>query len=402
MIYELIIAIIFGVFCGIITGLIPGIHINLISLLLLSLSPILLNYTNPIILSVFIISMSTTHSFLDFIPSVFLGAPDADTALSILPGHKLLLEGKAFEAIKLTVIGSLGALILAIVMIPITITIFPLIYLRLKDYIGYLLIFIMLFMILKDKKRKWNFVVFLLSGVLGLIVLNMPNLNNPLFAMLSGLFGVSMLVISIKDKVNIPEQSFEENIIVDKKTTFKALLASTLAGSLTGFFPGLGAAQGAVIAQQFTKEVGDYGFMILVGGINTVNFVLSLITLYTIDKARNGAVIVVSELIESIGLNRVILMIFICSALITGGIATFLALKITKIFAKIIVKVNYQILILSILSLIIGLTFYFSSWIGLIILFTSTMIGIIPAELGVGRNHAMGCLILPVIIYLTL
>jgi len=109
MFIEILFAILIGLFFGIITGLIPGIHINLVSIILLSLSPILLNYTNPLVLCVFIIAMSVNHSFLDFVPSVFLGAPDADTALSILPGHKLLLEGKAYEAVKLTVMGSLGA-----------------------------------------------------------------------------------------------------------------------------------------------------------------------------------------------------------------------------------------------------------------------------------------------------
>ena len=400
MFLEIIISITLGISAGVITGLIPGVHVNLISLLLLSISPILLNYTNPIALAVFIISMATTHSFLDFIPGIFLGAPDADTALSILPGHKLLLEGKAFEAVKLTIMGSLGALILSIFLIPITIPAFPFIYEHLKQYIGYLLIAIMTFMILKDKKRFLNFGVFFISGVLGLIVLNIPNLNNPLFPMLSGLFGTSMLVISLSDKVNIPTQTFTETIEINKLTLAQSLGASTIAGSLTGFFPGLGAAQGAVLAQQLTKNIGDYGFMILVGGINTVNFILSLITLYTIDKARNGAVIVIQELLDT--LNIKIIVVFISSALITAGIATFLTLKITKIFAKIIVKVNYKILVISVITLIISLTIYFSGFLGLIILITSTCVGIIPAELGVGRNHAMGCLILPVILFFVL
>jgi len=121
MFLQLLLAILCGILAGIFTGLIPGIHINLISLILLSLSPILLQYTNPITLCCFIIAMSVTHTFLDAVPSVFLGAPDADQALNVLPGHKLLLEGKGFEAVKLTVIGSLLSLILATALIPLLI-----------------------------------------------------------------------------------------------------------------------------------------------------------------------------------------------------------------------------------------------------------------------------------------
>ncbi|MFC1742085.1 tripartite tricarboxylate transporter permease [Nanoarchaeota archaeon] len=400
MLLEILAAIILGITAGIITGLIPGVHINLISLILLSISPILLNYTNPIVLCCFIISMSVTHSFLDAIPSIFLGAPDADQALTVLPGHKLLLEGKGFEAVKLTVIGSLLCLIFAAlivpVMIPITRTIYPL----LKNYIGYLLIAITVFMILKDKKKLMNLIVFLVSGVLGLIVLNMPNLQDPLFPMLSGLFGTSMLVVSLTQKVKIPKQTFKETITVEKKNIAKAIGAGTLAGSLTGFFPGLGPAQGAVLASQLTKDIGNYGFMILVGGINTVNFVLSLVTLYTIEKARNGAVIVVSKLIENYTI--IFLIIFICAALIAGATSTLLALKISKLFARAMEKVNYTIVASGVILLITILVFYFSGPLGILVLIVSTGIGIIPGLTGTARNHQMGCLILPVILFFML
>ena len=88
-------------------------------LLVCAFSPLLLNYTSPLGLAVFIISMSITHTFLDSIPSIFLGAPDADMAMAILPGHQLLLEGRGFEAVKLTVIGSLLCLLLGILIVPV-------------------------------------------------------------------------------------------------------------------------------------------------------------------------------------------------------------------------------------------------------------------------------------------
>ena len=398
MFIQVILAILGGVFLGIITGLTPGIHINLISLIILSISGFFLKFISPIIVCVVIVSMSVTHTFLDFIPSVFLGAPDADTALSILPGHKLLLEGKAFEAVKLTVIGSLGALIFSVAIIPILIPVVGFVYPFLKRYIAYILIFVVVYMILRDKNKKWNLFVFLLSGVLGLIVLGINGLNNPLFPMLSGLFGLSMLVTSLADHVNIPEQKIEETIELDKKEIVKSLFAGTIAGTLTSFFPGLGPAQGAVVANQLFKNISDFGFMIIVGGINTVNFVLSLVTLLVLNKARNGAIIVVSQIMNVVSLND--LLIFSSVALLVGGIATFLAFRITRIFSKIMSKVNYKLLVISIIVMIVGMTFYFSGFLGLLILVTSTAIGIIPGELGVARNHAMGCLLLPVIIYL--
>jgi len=197
---ELLIASLLGVSAGVITGLIPGIHINLVSLLVVSLSVYLLDIFSLPSLGVFIISMAITHTFLDILPAIFLGAPDADTALGVLPGHKLLMKGMGYEAVKLTVIGSLFSLILAMILFPLFIIIVPNIYETIQPLIGYILLLIVIYMILIEKKidgKFWAFVVFSMAGILGILVLTMPNLKQPLFPLLSGLFGVSMLIVSL-------------------------------------------------------------------------------------------------------------------------------------------------------------------------------------------------------------
>ena len=90
--------IILGCIAGVFTGLIPGIHMNTVSLSLIYLMP------KNTELIYFIIAMSVVHTFVDFIPSILFGAPEAENFLSILPGHKMLLEGKGLEAIKITVL----------------------------------------------------------------------------------------------------------------------------------------------------------------------------------------------------------------------------------------------------------------------------------------------------------
>ena len=91
MITYIILAFFLGILAGTFTGLIPGIHINLVAIILLSFSAFLLTYFSPIILVVFIVAMAITHTFIDYLPSIFLGAPDEDTVLSILPGHEMLI-----------------------------------------------------------------------------------------------------------------------------------------------------------------------------------------------------------------------------------------------------------------------------------------------------------------------
>jgi putative membrane protein len=403
MFFEFLIAALLGITAGIFTGLIPGVHINLVSILLVSLSAYLLDFVSLPSLGVFIISMAIAHTFLNVLPAIFLGAPEADTALGVLPGHKLLLKGMGYEAVKLTVLGSLLSLILAIILIPLFIIIVPKIYQNLQPYIGFILLGVAIYMVLIEKswdKKFWAFAVFLMAGILGIIDLTLPNLNQPLFPMLSGLFGISMLIVSLSNKVEIPKQRITDVIKIPKLENIRALIAGTFSGSFVSFFPGLGPAQAAILGSQIMGRLSTYSFLILIGAIDTVNMAVSLVSLYAIDKARNGAVLAIREIMTTIDLNTLIL--FLAIILLVGGIATFLTLYLTKFFAKMIEKLNYQYMGLSVILLIIILVFYFSSWLGLLILLVSTAIGIIPNIVNVKRSHSMGCLMLPVILFFIL
>ncbi|MEM4248135.1 MAG: tripartite tricarboxylate transporter permease, partial [Candidatus Nanoarchaeia archaeon] len=119
MILELLLALLLGVCAGSITGLTPGIHTNTVAALVLAGLPFLSAHFSFTALGVFLVTMVIVHSFLDFIPSIFLGAPDeGETALSVLPGHKLLLEGQGYKALKLTVVGGVGTFLIGLVTLP--------------------------------------------------------------------------------------------------------------------------------------------------------------------------------------------------------------------------------------------------------------------------------------------
>src|SRR3989344_5453645 len=399
MLIEILLAILLGCMMGVFTGITPGLHINLVSVMLLSLSPVLLGYTNVIVVAAFIIAMSITHTFTDFISATYLGAPADDTALAVLPAHRMLLEGMGHEAVKLTVIGSLLCLILTIMLSPLLIISVPLIFEYLKDYIGWILLAVIIFMILREEnnnKRFWSFVVVAMSGVLGLIVLNIPNLKDPLLPMLSGLFGVSVLLLSLSEKVALPIQRTTEMVKVKTRDLIKALSSGVFSGSLVSIFPGLGPAQAAVLANQISGKISEFSYIILVGGINTVSMILSLITLFTIEKARNGSIIVVQQLLQSIDINTLIL--FFAVALIAGGIATFLTLYTSKIFSRIMNKINYSMVNILIILFVAAMVLYFSGFLGLLILFAATSIGLIPNIVDVSRSSSMACLLVPIIL----
>jgi len=398
MIAQILIANLIGVVLGILTGIIPGLHVNLLSLILLGIAGYLLSIASPIAISVFIVSIAVTHTFVNIIPSIFLGVPDESNSLAILPAHKMLLEGHGYEAVKLTVIGSLFTLIAVILSIPLLIPLLPVVYNAVEPLIGWMLVIISIFMILRHEtlnKKFWGFCTFILSGILGVIALTAPSVRQPLLPMLSGLFGISVMSISLNNKVSLPKQKSNETD-VPKKETVKAVSAAALSGSFIGIFPALGSSQAAILAMEFVGDLGTHAYLIMIGGINTANFVFSLATLYALNKARNGAVVALSELIKP---DVYSLIILLCTALIAGAFATILTLMIGKLFSRVASKINYRLMILIVCSIIVTLTVILSSWQGILVLIVATSIGIIPALTGVRRSMAMGCLMLPVIIY---
>ncbi|PIN90331.1 hypothetical protein COU57_03830 [Candidatus Pacearchaeota archaeon CG10_big_fil_rev_8_21_14_0_10_32_14] len=394
MIIESILALLSGIMFGIFTGLMPGIHINLVSTILVSLSSGALISILPIYLLVFIVSMAISHSFLDFIPSIYLGASDdAEVGLAVLPGHDLLKEGRGHEAVMLSSYGSFyGIIILAILFIPLS-WVIPKIYPFLVDYMAFILILFSSFLIFIEKNKIAALFVFIFTGGLGYFVLNL-GMKEPLLPLLSGLFGTSMIIISIKTKTKIPPQLIsKEKIDVPKKSP---IIGSLIASPLCGFLPGLGGGQAASLASTFTKK-DKKSFIVLTGITNSLVMGLSFVSLYSIDKARTGAAVSIQEIFGSISFN--ILSLIIIVSIIGGIISFYLTRYISIFFAKNINKIDYTKLSLIVLIVVTLMVYIFSGLTGLFVLILSTLTGIYCSRFSVRRTQYMGCLLLPTIIY---
>ncbi len=409
MLIQIILAIILGNLVGVFTGLIPGIHVNLIGVFLISLSSTFLFNINPLYLVIFIVAIAITHIFIDFIPSIFLGCPDTDTELSVLPGHELLKKGEGYEAIMLTAYGSLAAVFILILIAYPSMLFFTKIYTITKNIIPYILVAVSGILILMEKRKSQALLVFLLTGILGFSVLNLQNLKEPLLPLLTGLFGSSMLLMSIKNKPQIPEQKTEFQF--EKKRIFKPIFGSLIASPLCGFLPALGSGQAAILGQTITNlnktksfqspennaEQNNKNFLILLGATNILVMGFSFITLYLLSKTRTGAAYAIKELLGSLSLNGLILILI--AVLISGIIAFFLTKFLAKVFSSRINKINYSLFSKIALMILVVIVFLVSGILGLLILIISTFAGIYCLSLEVKRTNMMGCLLIPTIIF---
>ena len=391
MFVELILALLAGIIIGTLTGLFPGIHINLVGAFLVTLSSSVLIHLPPVYFVVFITALAITHTFVDFIPSIFLGCPDTDTELSVLPGHEMLKKGEGYEATMRTAYGGISSIFLLIILA------FPLSYILSKIYfhiqtaIPFILIGICIIMVLSEKKKISALIVLALTGILGTCVLNL-NLKEPLLPLLSGLFGSSMLFISINQNTKIPPQ----NLIFKKiKNLMKPLSGALIASPLCGFLPGLGGGQAAVIGNQISKT-NEKDFLILLGAVNVFVMGLSFVSLYSISRTRTGAAASIQALIGTMDYKILILILIVC---LFSGIISFFLVKILSIkFLKIFVKINYKKLSIATIIFLFILILLISGFLGIFVFIASTLTGIYCISLNVKKTQMMGCLLIPTII----
>jgi len=431
-----------GVLTGIATGLLPGLHVNNIALILLSLSgaiiatfSFLFEYGISeefilVLICIYIISTSISHTFHDVIPSTFLGAPDGDMALSVLPAHSLLLEGKGYEAVALSAMGSYGAILFCFLLIfPIRFIIgSPLFfYESLREIMLFVLIAISILMIGTEKSKIDDFgkkgiapsivgmlfatFVFFLSGIFGIVIFEVPvdspiGLSSPvLFPALAGLFGTPTLLTSLMTKPVIPKQIIKPPVLnrKTKNSSTLSVMTGSLGGILVSIIPGITSATGTILAMNARGESSKRQTIITLSAVNTACAFFVVVVMFVILRSRSGATLAAMELMSVAEWTTLLMpanLAYLLIALLLGGtLSYFLTLKVGKIFARRFANVPYALIVKLTIALIVILVFLFTGIIGILILVVATLIGLLPVEWGVRRSHCMGILLIPIILY---
>lgn len=92
---EIILIIILGVLTGVFTGLTPVIHPNIV---IFGSLPFYFSLDIGFVpYMVFISGLSVAHTFHDFLPAIFLGAPETEAALSTVFGTEIASRGKGWR-----------------------------------------------------------------------------------------------------------------------------------------------------------------------------------------------------------------------------------------------------------------------------------------------------------------
>ena len=415
-----------GVLLGTITGLVPGFHPNNVALIFLSLSPLIiseLHFLNAVVpsetillfVAATILAASVAHTFLSFIPAAFIGAPEGDTALCLLPAHRLLLEGRAYEATVISAIGSFGAVIFSFIFFMPFYFIFAApfhLYDIIQNYLLYILIGISALLILtesfSERMEAYQAVilssfVFILSGVFGYVVLNMPVRSSMLFPALTGLFGLSTLLYSLFYTPEIPEQMIEEPV-TEKSDFVKSVLSGSTCGAIVSFLPGITSAHATVMAMLARRTRDPEQVIMTLSCVNTANVIFCLATLFLISRARSGATIAINRILPVHAWTEFVpplALIYLLIVVLTAASVSFFVTKyMGKQFSLMFVKIPYRKMLCCIVIFLAVMVFLLNGVFGLLVLAVATCIGLIPIYFGVRRSNCMGILLVPIMVWL--
>ena len=269
-----------GVALGTVSGLVPGLHANNMALLLAGVAPSIPG--PPLYVGMAMLAAGVVHTFLEIVPTLALGVPDPAMAVAALPGHRLVLEGRGREALRLSVVGSAAAVVLAAPLaIPITrlmIRLWPILRANLAPVLG--CVAAALFLTERGLTSKLvGAASFGLSALLGLGTLDLSpeaplaagGMLAPLFA---GLFGAPVLIDAIGGE-GVPPQDGPE-VAASKESVLGLSGLGTLAGALVGYVPAVSSAVAATLALLAVPgRYGARGFIVATSGVNTANTIFA-------------------------------------------------------------------------------------------------------------------------------
>lgn len=424
------ILVLLGLATGAATGLAPGLHVNNVAAVVLAtraswVALILGPWAGAdpqilgLLLSCYLLATAVSHGVFDFVPSVFLGAPTEETALSILPGHRMLLDGEGPKAVALAARGAvLGTAMSAVLLLPLRWLLSEPVGLAdaFRPWTWLFLAGMLVAMLgteIRGRRRRAARVaraawVQLLAGLLGIAVLRGPTGLDPnvaLFPLFSGLFGMPNLVVALRTRAgDIPDQRTEPLAPLNLAEAGQAARGA-LAGAAVSWLPGLSGGAAATLASVgSSRKAAPAAFMVVLGAVSASTAILSVAVLFIIGRARSGTAAAVLSLIgypeswpSQAGIPSAILWLLLASVL-AAVVAAPLAAKLARAVGPRWSRMDPRTLAAATLSALTALILAASGPVGGAVAGLACLVGLVPIRAGVRRIQMMAALLVPVLL----
>ncbi|MFD1643080.1 tripartite tricarboxylate transporter permease [Halohasta litorea] len=387
-----------GVALGTASGLVPGLHANNFALLLAATAASI--PADPLFVGVAMLTAGVVHTFLDIVPMLSLGVPDAAMAISALPGHRLVLEGRGREALRLSAVGSGLAVAAALPLaLPITWAMthaYPFIRAHLWVVLGAV---VCLLVVTESSTEAivGGLLSFGLAAALGWVTLDVTpkaplDAGSMLTPLLTGLFGAPILLDAMGGG-GVPPQA-DAKLTMGRRDLGLTAGAGSVAGSIVGYLPGISAAIASVMAlPAVPNRDADRGFIVATSGANTANTVFALFALIALGTPRTGVMVAVDS--TGVPLDVPVLL---AAVVVGAACGTLLVVALGDRYLLTVGRADYTRVSLVVLAFLSVLSFAFTGLFGVLVFAVSTVVGLVPPRFGARRVHLMGVLIGPLMI----
>jgi putative membrane protein len=403
-----------GCALGLASGLLPGVHVNTVCALALSMAPAL----GPT-LAIGLCAMAVAHGFSSHLPSTYLGAPGEDSLLSALPAHRMLLEGRGTDAVRVALDGALGGLVLS------TVLLLPYKWVlgepgrlleALDRLMPWVLASVLAFLLLRETPKgarvvAWSATIMVVSAALGLVAGQTPTKGLPpvpsssLLPLLSGLFGAPALLETLRSRPVVPDQlPLTRPPAGVRRRSRMGVLSGVLAAALTSVLPGMTSSVAAAAARAGAREEPDpRPILATLSAIALSQVVLTFGVLWLSLRARSGLAAAVQQAwpmpVWTMGGPPLALSWLLLAGLASGLVAYVATAGLGGLASRWLVAIRPGLLAGGALLLLVATVGVLSGMMGLGLFAVATCVGCLPVATGCSRIHLTGCLLVPVLAY---
>jgi len=391
---TLLVAISGGIGLGTVSGLVPGLHANTLALLLAATAG---SVPGPrVYVGAAMLAAGVTHTFLDVVPALSLGVPDPAMAAGALPSHRLVIEGRGREALRLSALGSAGAVVLAVPLAAPVTWLMVRLYPPVTGHLSLVLGAIGALLVLSEPdwiRRVGGMLSLGASGGLGLLTLDASVASalpvaDVLVPVFSGLFGAPVLLAAIEGE-GVPPQA-DPAVTTPRRTIAVLATVGTCCGAVVGYLPGVSSAVAATLALGLTSQRGPRAFVVTTSGVNTATAVFALFALVVFGDPRTGVLVALDRASVPLALPSLLAAVAIAAA-----VAAILVPVLGDRYLRTVGRLDPARLSVGVLVGLVGLSALFAGPLGVGVFGAATLVGHLPPITGCRRATLMGVLLVP-------
>ena len=348
-------------------------------------------------LAVTVVSVEISYSFFEFLSPMIFGIGNETTSLSI--DTDINLTEESFKrGMNMVASGGLVGILISLPLLFFAEKIYPFVYNSLKPFLGWILLFLCVYMIFIErnwKKKIFATIIFCLSGLIGLLVRDNTFISSEylLMPIFIGLYGFSSLISKKQRKID----SIQDITWTEKARIVAIAFVTSMFGSLVS---GMKRGQTSALALHLGKIFKREEVLFILSLISLAFVTLSIFVLGSTGKARTSLAYEVKEIMGEIQFSQTAL--FAVTIVVSACISICMLILLAKPIGRVLSRINEKYL--KIFGFCIGvlLIINFTGIYGLLLAFTTTCIGILSSRLGIRSTHLMGVLLLPSIISMIL